>query len=123
MADKKRENCAQKHVHTFLQHRSTEQRRNYLARGRRFIALDVRELSKSWVAAVRNWLTRKDRAAEITMDDLTAELRLRGLEPPYEAIKQELASRFADTDEITGKKLVREFARHISMVVRRSNPL
>jgi hypothetical protein len=34
---------------------------------------------------VKNWLARKDRASEITMDDLTAELRLRGLEPPYDA--------------------------------------
>jgi hypothetical protein len=36
---------------------------------------------------------------EITMDDLTAELRLRGLEPPYGAVKQELAIRFAGMDE------------------------
>jgi 1,4-alpha-glucan branching enzyme len=38
-----------------------------------------------------NWLAGKDRASEVTMNDLTAELRLRGLEPPYDVVKQELA--------------------------------
>jgi hypothetical protein len=49
-------------------------------------------------------LARKDRASEITMDDLTAELRLRGLEPPYDAVKQGLATRFAGIDEATQRK-------------------
>jgi len=52
------------------------------------------------------------------MDDLTAELRLRGLEPPYEAITQELAIRFAGTDEVANQKVVREFARQIGTFVR-----
>jgi hypothetical protein len=38
-----------------------------------------------------NWLAGKDRASEVTMNDLTTELRLRGLEPPYDVVKQELA--------------------------------
>jgi hypothetical protein len=36
-----------------------------------------------------NWLAGKDRASEVTMNDL--ELRLRGLELPYDVVKQELA--------------------------------
>jgi len=55
------------------------------------------------------------------MDDLTAELRLRGLEPPYEAIKHELALRFAGIDEVAQRKLVREFARQIGMPTTESN--
>jgi hypothetical protein len=55
------------------------------------------------------------------MDDLTAELRLRGLEPPYEAVKHELALRFASIDEVAQKKLVREFARQIGMPIPKSN--
>jgi hypothetical protein len=54
------------------------------------------------------------------MDDLTAELRLRGLEPPYEAVKQDLAIRSAGIDEVAQKKIVTEFARHIGMSVRAS---
>ena len=81
MADKQRERRAKTHIDAFLQHTSIGQRRDYLARGRRFGTLDGWQLRESWINAVRNWLARKDRAAELTMDDLTAELRLRGLEP------------------------------------------
>jgi len=121
MADKQRGRHAKTNIHDFLQRRNIEQRRKYLARGRRFVVLDAGQLGKSWVAAVRNWLARKDRAAEVTMDDLTAELRLRGLEPPYEAIKHELALRFTGIDEVAQRKLVREFARQIGMPITESN--
>ena len=121
MADKQRGRRAKTNIHDFLQRRNIEQRRKYLARGRRFVVLDAGQLGKSWIAAVRNWLARKDRAAEVTMDDLTAELRLRGLEPPYEAIKHELALRFTGIDEVTQRKLVREFARQIAMPITESN--
>jgi hypothetical protein len=120
MADKQREARAKGNIHDFLQRRTLEQNRKYLTRGRRFVVLDVGQLGKSWIAAVRNWLARKDRAAEVTMDDLTAELRLRGLEPPYEAIRHELALRFAGIDEVVQKKLVREFARQIGMSITKS---
>jgi hypothetical protein len=73
MADEQREHRAKKNIYAFLQRRSIEQRRRYLARGRRFVVLDVGQLSKSWITAVKNWLARKDRASEIMMDDLTAE--------------------------------------------------
>ena len=121
MADKQRGRRAKTNIHDFLQRRNIEQRRKYLARGRRFVVLDAGQLGKSWIAAVMNWLARKDRAAEVTMDDLTAELRLRGLEPPYEAIKHELALRFTGIDEVAQRKLVREFARQIGMPTTESN--
>ena len=111
MADEQREHRAKKDIYAFLQHRSTEQRRSYLDRGRRFLVLDVGQLSKSWITAVKNWLARKDRATEVTMDDLTAELRLRGLDPPYDAVKQELATRFAGMDEATQRKAGRATSR------------
>jgi hypothetical protein len=121
MADEQREHRAKKNIYAFLQHRSIEQRRSYLARGRRFLVLDVAQLSKSWITAVNNWLARKDRASEIMMDDLTAELRLRGLEPPYDAVKHELATRFAGMDEATQRKAGRKFAREIGMFIRESD--
>ena len=120
MADEQREHRAKKNIYAFLQRRSLEQRRSYLARGRRFLVLDVGQLNKSWITAVKNWLTRKDRANEVTMDDLTAELRLRGLEPPYDAVKQELATRFAGMDEATQRRAGRKFAREIGMFIRES---
>jgi hypothetical protein len=121
MADNQRVRRAKTNIYAFLQRRSIEQRRNYLARGRRFVILDVGQLSNSWISAVRNWLARKDRASEITMDDLTAELRLRGLEPPYDAVKQELATRLARMNEGTQRKVGREFARQVGMFLRGSD--
>ena len=121
MADEQREHRAKKNIYALLQRRSIEQRRRYLARGRRFVVLDVAQLSKSWITAVKNWLARKDRASEITMDDLTVELRLRGLEPPYDAVKQALATRFAGMDEAAQTKAGRKFARDIGMFIRESD--
>ena len=121
MADEQREHRAKKNIYAFLQRRSIEQRRRYLARGRRFIVLDVGQLSKSWITAVKNWLARKDRASEITIYDLTVELRLRGLEPPYDAVKQALATRFAGMDEAAQRKAGRKFARDIGMFIRESD--
>jgi hypothetical protein len=58
-------------------------------------------MTEGWIIAVRSWLARKDRANERDMDDLAAELRLRGLEPPYDAVEQELADLSAQTNEKT----------------------
>jgi hypothetical protein len=61
---------------------------------------------------------------EVTGRGQTAELRLRGLEPPYAAIKQELSVRFVGIDEVAQKKVVREFAHQIGMFIReRDKPL
>jgi hypothetical protein len=114
-------NIAPKRISMHSSSAGTDQRWSYLARGRRFVVLDVGQLSKSWIAAVKNWLARKDRASEITMDDLTAELRLRGLEPPYDAVKQGLATRFAGIDEATQRKAGSKFAREIGMFIRESD--
>ena len=121
MTDEQREHRAKENIYAFLRHRSIEQRRSYLARGRRFLVLDVGQLSKSWITAVKNWLARKDRASEITMDDLTAELQLRGLEPPYDAVKQALATRFAGMDETTQRKAGRKLAREIGLFIGESD--
>ena len=97
-------------IDQFLQHRKMEQTQDYLNRGRRFAALDAGQLSEDWVSAVRRWLARKDRSRERTMDDLAAELELRGSEPPYEAVKQELAARFAAIEEVEQTEVGKQFA-------------
>jgi hypothetical protein len=45
------------------------------------------------------------------MDDLAAELQLRGLEPPYGAVEQDLANRSAQTSETERKRTVVERSR------------
>ena len=105
-------------VDAFLQHKSMEQMQGYLARGRRFAKLDVVRLNKDWITAIRSWLAHKHRTKERLMDDLSAELRLRGLEPPYRAVEQELADRSAQTNEAKRKKTMREVAREIGEFMR-----
>src|SRR6266566_8477377 len=100
-------------VNAFLQHKSMEQTRDYLARGRRFAKLDVGRLNKDWIIAVTRWLAHKDRTNERMMDDLAAELRLRRLEPRYGAVKQELTDRSAQTKQIERNKVFRAVAREI----------
>ena len=108
-------------VNAFLQHKSMQQMQDYLGRGRRFAKLDVERLKKDWIIAVRSWLPHKDRTKERMMDDLAAELRLRGLEPPYGAVKQELADRSAQTNQVESKKAVREVAREIGEFMREND--
>jgi hypothetical protein len=40
---------------------------------------------------------------------------MRGLEPPYSAVKQELAAHFAGINEVAQNKVRREFARQIAI--------
>jgi hypothetical protein len=105
-------------VKAFLQHKITEQMQDYLTRGRRFAKVDDGRLNKDWIIAVRSWLAHKRRANERIMNDLAAELRLRGLEPPYRAVEQELADRSAQTNEAKRKKTMREVAREIGEFMR-----
>ena len=105
-------------VNTFLQHKSLEQTQDYLVRGRRFAKLDVAQMNEDWIIAVRSWLTHKNRTNERMMDDLAAELRWRGLEPPYGAVQQELADRSAQTKESERKKVLSAFAREVDEFVR-----
>jgi len=105
-------------VNAFLQHKSLEQTQDYLVRGRRFAKLDVAQMNEEWIIAVRSWLAHKDRTNERMMDDLAAELRFRGVEPPYAAVEQELADRSAQTKEVEQKKVLRTVAREIGEFMR-----
>jgi hypothetical protein len=110
-------------VNAFLQHKGMKQMQDYLARGRRFAQLDVGRLNKDWIIAVGGWLAHKHRTKERLMDDLAAELRLRGLEPPYGAIEQELVDRNAQTNQAERKRTLREVAREIGKFIREKRPL
>src|SRR5262245_22650007 len=110
-------------VNAFLQHKNMKQMQDYLASGRRFAKLDVERLNKDWIVAVRSWLARKHRTKERVMDDLAAELRLRGVEPPYGAVEQELVDRDEQTKETERKKTAGAVAREIGKFMREKRPL
>jgi hypothetical protein len=117
MTGKPRRDRAAAMVDAFLEHKRMEQTKDYLARGRRFAALDVGQLSEDWIIAVRSWLARKDRECEQMMDDLTAELQLRRSEPPYDAVKQELAARFALIEEAEQAKIGTQLAQEVALIM------
>ena len=102
-------------VNAFLQHKGMQETQDYLVRGRRFDKLDVGRLNKDWIIAVRSWLAHKHGTKGRMMDDLAAELRLRGLELPYGAVEQELADRSSQTNQAERKRTVREVTRQIGM--------
>jgi hypothetical protein len=108
-------------VNAFLQHKSMEQMQDYVARGRRFAQLDIERLKEDWIIAVRSWLAHKHRTKERMMDDLAAELRLRGLEPPYGAVERQLADLSAQTTKAERKRTVREVAREIGEFMREND--
>jgi hypothetical protein len=105
-------------IDAFLQSRSTEQSQDYLARGRRFSTFEVKQLNQGWITATRSWLARKAQAIEQRMDDLASELRLRGLQPPYDAIKRELNDCSASTTYAERRQAQAELARRIDDFVR-----
>ncbi len=107
-------------LHEFLQHQIREFRQGYLARGRRFGMLDPQRLGQAWTDAVRSWLAHKESAAEQLMDDLTAELRLRGIEPPYQEIEADLAARWQQTGPADRQKAQKRLARSVGKFVRDS---
>lgn len=81
-----------------LQSALMDETRDYLKRGRRFEAVATAQLNQQWVAAFREfgqaaaayeagdrtgWYDTRD------LDDAAAELRLRGLDLPLDAVKAE----------------------------------
>ena len=75
----------------YLQHALMNETKAYFDRGRRFEKLDVTQLNEKWVVVFKVYLADHTRQQGLEMDDLAAELRLRGLDPPFEAVKAEIS--------------------------------
>jgi hypothetical protein len=85
----------------FMQHALMEETKEYLQRGRQHVSLQLAELNDRWVTAFRDWFNHKEQEhgnqeRVIAIDDLSAELRLRGLEPPYASVPDEVAAMHAE---------------------------
>jgi hypothetical protein len=76
---------------TYLQHELMNETKAYLDRGRRFARLDVTQLADRWIAVFKAYFAQHYRKQGNEMDDLAAELRLRGLDPPFEAVSAEIS--------------------------------
>lgn len=95
------ENLAQE----YLQHVWMSETRAYVERGRAFEAISSDEILDTWIAMFERWFGERTAAHARDMNDLAAEIRLRGLEVPYESVgdkarvlQAELLSRAAEED-------------------------
>jgi hypothetical protein len=61
-----------------------ENRQAYLARGRKFKADEADVLSSNWLVQVNAWADDKAGFERQLMDDIEAELNLRGIDTPFE---------------------------------------
>lgn len=86
----------------FLQSFQMDQVADYLRRGRRFESLSIPNLEELWTGAFREYAQRIltsfkvgkvfRQPERLDVDDSEAELRLRGVEPPTQAVKRETAA-------------------------------
>jgi hypothetical protein len=67
-----------------------EQTADYLSRGRPYSTERAEDVETAWTAAFKRSVGTRTPEAQRDVDDLAAELRLRGVEPPYEAVQPEL---------------------------------
>jgi hypothetical protein len=74
----------------YLQHVLMNETKAYFDRGRRFAKLNVAQLNERWVVVFKAYFADHNRRQGLEMDDLAAELRLRGLDPPFEAVQAEI---------------------------------
>jgi hypothetical protein len=80
---------------TFQAHAAMENAAHYLRRGRRFADVGKKALVAEWLAAFRDSSLdlRQDRARDL--DDVTAELSLRGMRSPEHLIPADVRKRAA----------------------------
>ena len=69
-----------------------EETAQYLSRGRQFRTTSEVELKLRWAEALRRWIRTHSPGNVRQLDDLSAELRLRGMGPPEDSVKAELSS-------------------------------
>ena len=79
-------------VEEFLQHALMKETADYARRGRQFASALVSDINDQWTAAFQAVFTQQQQHRIREMDDLAAELRIRGLEPPYDRVEQEVAA-------------------------------
>jgi hypothetical protein len=79
-------------VEEFLQHALMKETADYARRGRQYASALVSDINDQWTEAFQAVFTQRQQHRIREMDDLAAELRIRGLEPPYDRVEQEVAA-------------------------------
>ena len=97
----------------YLQHVLMNETKDYLERGRRFAQLSIDKLDESWIKAFKIYFATRLRPAARDMDDLAAELRLRGRDPPFDAVQSEIADLRVELEQVNPDELRPELDRQI----------
>jgi hypothetical protein len=77
-------------VDAMLKHQEMEQTHRYLNAGRRLRSFDADELKTLWVLAVKKFWATRTHEAELELNNVAAELRLRKTKPPLFRVREEL---------------------------------
>ncbi len=81
-----------------------EEAADYVARGRVFRQMPDDEVRQKWIEATETWYaTQRTAERQREMDDLSAELRLRRVAPPFkdERLRSTLAKLGAELDQVS----------------------
>ena len=74
----------------FLRAAQMDQAQSYLERGRQLRELCDADLKEIWVEAFDRWFESRSTRTGRIMDDVAAEIRLRGLNMPYDRVKSKI---------------------------------
>src|SRR4051794_31180020 len=75
----------------FLDHQEMEETRAYLERGREFKGAPAEGINEAWTLAFKLVYEYGETGHRNQLDDLAAELRLRGVEPPGHLVQDTIA--------------------------------
>jgi hypothetical protein len=79
-------------IRNCIERQVLEQVADYVERGRSLAGRDFAELRRHWIRQMRLWSNKSASAEDHKLrEDIQAEMRIRGFQPPYEAVKDELA--------------------------------
>jgi hypothetical protein len=93
----------------FLDHQEMEETRAYLERGREFKGAPAEGIEEAWAVAFKLVYEYGESSHRDQLNDLAAELRLRGLEPPGHLVQETigvLQERLRDTAEVARDSLL-----------------
>ncbi len=97
----------------YVQHVLMNETKDYLERGRRFAQLRIDQVNEALATAFKIYFATRLRRSALSMDDLGAELRLRGRDPPFDAVQSEIADLRVELEQVNPDELRPELDRQI----------
>jgi hypothetical protein len=85
-------------VSAMLSHREMEQTQRYLSAGRALRSIATVDLEIRWTVAVKRFWKTRSPEAELALNNISAELRLRTIKPPLATVQKELEAISAEIE-------------------------